>query len=75
MYNFFQLQKQGFRNIDGLDPASEMLILAQKTGIYRNIICCMMNGYKSTPIENGMDLILLVCYNRKIIFLGKNPLL
>ena len=39
-----QLLDAGFRIIDALDPASEMLDEAKKKNIYRNFYNCFMTG-------------------------------
>ena len=46
LLSFFvgQLMDAGFRIIDALDPASEMLDEAKKKNIYRNFYNCFMTG-------------------------------
>ena len=47
-----QLAQKGFQNIDALDPAQAMLNIANRKGIYQNLICDSL-GPHQTSIQDG----------------------
>ena len=47
-----QLQKEGFTNIDALDASQEMLNVASKKDIYKELICAFVEKDQALAIEN-----------------------
>ncbi|KAK7089814.1 methyltransferase-like protein 27 [Littorina saxatilis] len=47
-----ELQKRGFKQMDGLDPCSSLLEKARAKNIYRKEFCCYLND-KPLPIEDN----------------------
>ena len=55
-----QLQKEGFTNIDALDASQEMLNVASKKDIYKELICAFVVKDQALPIENSKLLMYLL---------------
>ena len=49
---YFQLQKQGFRHIDALDPSEAMLAVAKEEKLYENYFCEFITD-EQLPIPPG----------------------
>ncbi|KAL4608417.1 Williams-Beuren syndrome chromosomal region 27 protein [Arapaima gigas] len=55
-----QLQELGFRHFVGVDGSSAMLEVAEKTGLYRELKCCIL-GKETLPVEAGScDIVIIV---------------
>ena len=48
----FQLKEAGFTNIDALDASEEMLEMAKKKGVYKNLMCATV-GTNILPIADS----------------------
>jgi len=56
-----QLHKQGFRNMDALDPAEGMLAKAKEKRVYTNFIQDFIGLERPVPVENGAYDLLTAC--------------
>ena len=50
---FASVEKEGFTNVDALDVSQEMLNVARRKGIYKDLLCAYVEQGRSLPIEDS----------------------
>ena len=66
-YWYLQLKKEGFTDVDGLDPSQEMLTVAKTKDVFQSYICAFVGKDYELPIEDGRQfqtfLYFSMCYH------------
>ncbi|KAF0305749.1 Methyltransferase-like protein 27 [Amphibalanus amphitrite] len=57
--DFWQLYDAGIKNLDALEPSSEMIKIAQSRGIYQRIIEDMIGHHRIDVEDNTYDLVVV----------------